>query len=313
MTRVKGTTMRPIARLRLALVAPVVVLALALDGCSDGEPVAADPADDPPASATEDPTPEPSEDPEPSETESADGATTTAAYFIADTDRAGPRLYREFQRAGGEPLEAAVEVLTAGPLDSDYRTAWQGGQLASATYDGDVISVVVDASVRTRPGGMSKPEAAAAVEQVVYTMQAAVQERAPVQFRTSDNPIDMVFGVPTSEPIANGPMLDVLSHMSLTTPEQGAVVDADTLEASGVGNGFEATVAWRILRGEELVDEGAGIMDGWMGAKLFPWALEVDVSGLAPGDYTFWVTTDDPTGGTEGIGAMTDDKEFTIE
>jgi len=307
--------MRPIARLRPALVAPVAVLALALVGCSDAEPVASDPTNDPPASETEEPAPEPSEDPEPSESESesADGGTTTAAYFIADTDRAGPRLYREFQRAGGEPLEAAVEVLTTGPLDPDYRTAWQGGQLASATYDGDVISVVVDPSVRSRPGAMSKPEAAAAVEQVVYTMQAAVQERAPVQFRTTDNPIDMVFGVPTSEPIANGPMLDVLSHMSLTTPEQGAVVDADTLEASGVGNGFEATVAWRILRGEEVVDEGAGIMDGWMGAKLFPWALEVDVSGLAPGDYTFWVTTDDPTGGTEGIGAMTDDKDFTIE
>ena len=26
-----------------------------------------------------------------------------------------------------------------------------------------------------------------------------------------------------------------------------------------------------------------------------------------------WATTDDPTGGTEGIGAMTDDKDFTIE
>jgi hypothetical protein len=305
--------MRPIARLRPALLASVAVLALALAGCSDAEPVAADPADDPPASETEEPTPEPSEDPEPSETESADGGTTTAAYFIADTDRAGPRLYREFQRAAGGPLEAAVEVLTAGPLDADYRTAWQGGQLASAAYDGDVISVVVDASVRTRPGGMSKPEAAAAVEQVVYTMQAAVQERAPVQFRTSDNPIDMVFGVPTSEPIVNGPMLDVLSHVNLTSPEQGAVVDGETLSVTGVGNSFEANVGWEIRQGDEAVQDGFATMAGWMEPKLFPFEVEVDVSGLAPGDYTFWVTTDDPTGGTEGIGAMTDDKDFTIE
>lgn len=305
--------MRPISRLRPALLASGAVLALALAGCSDAEPVAADPADDPPASETEEPTPEPSDDPEPSETQSADGGTTTAAYFIADTDRAGPRLYREFQRADGEPLEAAVEVLTAGPLDSDYRTAWQGGQLASATYDGDVISVVVDASVRTRPGGMSKPEAAAAVEQVVYTMQAAVQERAPVQFRTSDNPIDMVFGVPTSEPIVNGPMLDVLSHVNLTSPEQGAVVDGGTLSVTGVGNSFEANVGWEIRQGDAAVQDGFATMAGWMEPKLFPFEVEVDVSGLAPGDYTFWVTTDDPTGGTEGIGAMTDDKDFTIE
>jgi hypothetical protein len=305
--------MRHTARHRTALVAPLAVLALALAGCADAEPVASDPAEDPPASETEEPDPEPNQDPDPSETESADPGTTTAAYFIADTDRAGPRLYREFQRASGEPLDAAVEVLTAGPVDPDYRTAWQGGQLTSATYDGDYISVVVDPSVRQRPGGMSKAEAAAAVEQVIYTMQAAVQERAPVQFRTTENPIDMVFGRPTSEPLAEGRMLDTLSHVNLTSPEQGSVVDGDTLAVTGVGNSFEANVGWEIRQGDEAVQDGFATMAGWMEPKLFPFEVEVDVSGLAPGDYTFWVTTDDPTGGTEGIGAMTDDKEFTVE
>ena len=46
--------------------------------------------------------------------------------------------------------------------------------------------------------------------------------------------------------------------------------------------------------------------------KLFPFETTVDVSRLEPGSYTFWVTTDDPTGGTEGSGAMTDDREFTV-
>ena len=36
------------------------------------------------------------------------------------------------------------------------------------------------------------------------------------------------------------------------------------------------------------------------------------MSDLEAGDYTIWATTDDPTGGTEGAGAMTDSKEFTI-
>jgi hypothetical protein len=299
-------------RLRPFFVAPLAVLALTLAGCSDADPVAEDPAESP--SATEEPeSPAPEETTDPEETESTDEPETTAAgYFIGDTERAGPRLYREFQRASGEPLDAAVAVLTGGPLDPDYRTAWHGGRLVSASYDGEVISVVVDPGVRTRPGGMSKAEASAAVEQVVYTMQAAVQERAPVQFRTSDNPIDMVFGVPTSEPIVNGPLLDVLSHVNLTTPEQGAVVDGDTLTASGVGNSFEANLRWEIRQGDTTVDHGFATMAGWMGEKLFPFEVEVDVSGLAPGEYTFWVTTDDPSGG-EGIGAMTDDREFTIE
>ncbi len=300
-------------RLRPFLVAPLAVLALTLAGCSDADPVAEDPAaspSDPGKTGSSDPeeTDDPDESGSPDEPE-----TTAAGYFIGDTDRAGPRLYREFQRVSGEPLDAAVSLLTGGPLDPDYRTAWQGGQLASASYDGEVISVVVDPGARTRPGGMSKAEARAAVEQVVYTMQAAVQERAPVQFRTTDNPIDMVFGVPTSEPIVNGPMLTVLSHVNLTAPEQGAVVDGGTLTASGVGNSFEANLGWEIRQGDAVVDEGFATMAGWMGEKLFPFEIDVDVSGLATGEYTFWVTTDDPTGGTEGIGAMTDDREFTIE
>ena len=305
--------MRTTPRLRPFVVAPLAVLALTLAGCAD-DPVADDPAASPSSPEdTESPDPGESESPDPEETDSPDEPETTAAgYFIGDTERAGPRLYREFQRAGGEPLDAAVSVLTGGPNDPDYRSAWEGGQLASASYDGEVISVVVDPGVRTRPGGMSKAEARAAVEQVVYTMQAAVQERAPVQFRTSDNPIDMVFGVPTSEPIVNGPMLDVLSHVNLTTPDQGAVVGGSTLDVSGVGNSFEANLGWEIRQGDTVVDEGYAMLDGWMGAKLFPFELEVDVSGLAPGDYTFWVSTDDPSGG-EGIGAMTDDREFTIE
>ena len=35
--------------------------------------------------------------------------------------------------------------------------------------------------------------------------------------------------------------------------------------------------------------------------KLYPWTVSVDVSGLAPGDYTFVATNDDPSGG-EGVG-----------
>lgn len=294
----------------LSLLAAAVLL---LGACSDQAPA----ADDDPTRGTDRPTKTPdSEESAPTEPTPSDDSSagrTVAVYYIGDTERAGPRLYREFQRGEGETLEAARTALMSQPLDPDYRTAWDEGQIAAASYDGEIITVTVDPAVRKRPDDLTAAEARAAVEQVVYTMQAAVQERAPVQFRTTANPIDRVFGIPTSEPVANGPMLEVLSHMSLTSPEQGAVVTGDRLRASGVGNGFEATVSWRILRGDEIVDEGAGIMAGWMDDKLFPWELDIDVSGLQSGDYTFWVSTDDPTGGTEGIGAMTDDKDFTVE
>ena len=108
-------------------------------------------------------------------------------------------------------------------------------------------------------------------------------------------------------------MLQVLNHVSLTSPEQGATVSDDQLRVSGVGNSLEANLGWEIRRGDEVVKDGFATMEGWMADKLFPFEVTVDVADLVPGDYTFWVTTDDPTGGTEGIGAMTDDPTFRVE
>ena len=42
--------------------------------------------------------------------------------------------------------------------------------------------------------------------------------------------------------------------------------------------------------------KGFATAEGWMD-KLYPWQAEVDVSGLAPGTYTFVAMTDDPSGG----------------
>ena len=293
------------------LLVPLAACVLLLGACSeDPEPTASDPG---PTKASDRNTKPPKDEPSDPETSSSGGETesTVAAYFIGDTERAGPRLYREFQRQPGPPLNAAVVALME-PRDPDYRTAWTTGSISGVGLMDDVITVVVDPSVHDRPSDMSKAEARAAVQAVVYTMQAAVQQRAAVQFATDGNPIDQVFGVPTSEPITDAQVLSVLSHVSLTSPEQGQVVDDGTLEVSGVGNSFEANLGWEIRQGDAVVDDGFLTMEGWMEPKLFPFETSVDVSGLDPGEYTFWVTTDDPSGG-EGIGAMTDDRDFVVE
>ena len=46
--------------------------------------------------------------------------------------------------------------------------------------------------------------------------------------------------------------------------------------------------------------------------KLYPWTAEVDVSGLAPGTYTFVAMTDDPSGG-EGAGPTEDTKTIVVQ
>ena len=92
------------------------------------------------------------------------------------------------------------------------------------------------------------------MEQLIYTAQAAVQARAPVQFFLGENPIDQVFGVPTSEPLAEGKWSDVLSLMSVTAPEEGATVSG-SFEASGVASSFEANVQWQITQNGETVKD----------------------------------------------------------
>lgn len=297
------------------LLAPLAGSLLLLGACSDPAPVASDPE---PSRATDGAGPTPQEPTgsaaaPPSDDNSSDGR-TVPVYFVGDTERAGPRLYREFQRVEGDPLPAALALLTTGDaLDPDYRTLFPGGSFAGVSVeDGLIVVTLADDGWLTRAPGMTAAQARLAVQQLVRTVQGVQQERLPVEVRLGDEAVPL-FGVETSGGVSASPELDVLSHMSITAPEQGATVTGDTLRATGVGNGFEASVGWRILRGDEVVDQGAGQMEGWLEPRLFPWDLEVDVSDLAPGEYTFWVTTDDPTGGTEGVGAMTDDREFVVE
>ena len=71
--------------------------------------------------------------------------------------------------------------------------------------DGLLQVSISDAALRDRPPTMTEREAQLAVQQVVYTVQGAVQARAPVQFLLDGNPVDTVLGVPTAEPLAERP------------------------------------------------------------------------------------------------------------
>ncbi len=191
---------------------------------------------------------------------------------------------------------------------------WPEGSLADAVYDGDVIHVAItSAEYRMIPAGVDEATAQAAVESVIYTLQGAAQERAPVQFRFDGNPVDQVYGVPTSEPLANAPILETLNHMSVTEPAQASTHSGE-MTISGVGNSFEANIQWKLLAsGGDVVDEGFVTAEGWMEEKLFPWSGTVDLSGLEPGTYTFVAQTDDPSGGAEGNGPAVDTKQFTVQ
>ena len=63
---------------------------------------------------------------------------------------------------------------------------------------------------------------------------------------------------------------------------------------------------------DRRIESAPAIMDaGWI-ERLYPWEVEVDVSGLPFGHYTFVALTDDPSGGTEGFGPASDTRTIIV-
>jgi hypothetical protein len=260
----------------------------------------------------------PSPSPSPSETEPPASAQTVPVYFVGDTP-SGLRLYREFQEVTtSDAATTAVELAVTGSAqDPDYSTTWPDGTgVAEVSYNGDVITVDLTGAERTRPDGVSEEQAAIAVEQVIYTAQAALQQGRPgVQLLLDGQRTDQVLGVPTAEPLANGPVLQTLALVSISSPSEGETVSGGTLEVSGVANSFEANVIVRIQRweGTEVVLQEPITAEGWMGEQLFPFEGTLDLSDVPPGEYLLIASTDDPSGGAEGPGPHIDTRRIVVE
>jgi hypothetical protein len=249
-------------------------------------------------------------------------------YYAGDTP-AGLRLYREFHKLPGTGGQgdvtaadsAAKAAVSHTPLDPDYRGLWPEGTNADVSDAGDhlIVNLVAPgggATLHDRPSSMTADEAQLALEQVIYSVQAAFGKgRVPVQFLLDEKNSDQVLGQPTSEPLAAGPVLDTLSHVNLTTPEEGVEISSNQLAVSGVANSFEANVVIRLQRfeGTYIALQKPLTAEGWMGEKLFPFSGSFDISSVAPGKYILMAMTDDASGGAEGNGAFSDTKIITIK
>ena len=313
-TSPKGRTMR--SHTLAAIVSTAALALLTLAGCStDPEPTATDPTPTSDSSNTA-PTEEPGEPQAstapPSESPEEPDLTTVPAYFVGETPQ-GPRLYREFQRVTGDPSMEAFALLAAGKAaDPDYLSFVPEGGPSSVEHDegaGLIVVELPDDGWTTPTDGMDEVRAELAVQQIVYTLQGVAQSRDPVEFRLG-GAATRIFGIDSAGGIGHGDPLETLALVSVTTPEEGATVSG-SFSASGVASSFEATVPWEIRRGDTVVERGFSTAEGWMD-KLYPWATDVDVSGLAPGEYQFVAMTDDPSGG-EGGGPHEDSKTITVE
>lgn len=300
----------------VALVAASVMTALALT--TGGTPQRSDPDPATSTSPSETATDPTSPDP-PTELETS----TVPVYYVGDTPD-GPRLYREFRRLPGDPLEAAVSAAVGRtldgvglpPLDPDYRVPWPSLTRARAALDatGDTIEIDLggdpEGSLHNR-GDLTGAEAGLAVEQLVRTAQGVVGERLPVRFLLYGEITDQVLGEPASEPLTTGSDLAVLAHVSLTAPAEGQEVDNDGgLIVDGLANSFEGNVVITVERlddGEVLVEEPT--IAGTYEDRLFPFTVRLNVVDVPAGDYLVRARTDDPSG--EGR-FHTDSRRITV-
>lgn len=303
-------TARTRTRLAALLATSVVVLA----GCGTEDPQADDPNDA--QTKSDKPTKEPSPtSATPSASDSGSPDTVTVPIYFVGRTPIGPRLFREFRKVEADnPLEEATALMLAGDaLDPDYGTAFPDGGFESVSFSEGAGAIVVQVHDDgwTKPGpGMSKREARLAIQQLVYTVQGVQQQRVPVLVQLGSEPVPL-FGVDTSSGLQQAPELDVLAFVNVTTPEQDATVP-DSFAASGVASSFEGTVPWEVRdeSGKQVL-EGFAQAEGYVD-KLYPWQTDVDVSGLAPGTYTFVAMTDDPSDG-EGAGPTEDTKTITVQ
>jgi hypothetical protein len=237
---------------------------------------------------------------------------TVPVYFAAETTR-GTRLYREFRTTEGpegDEARVAARLALGDAADPDYRSDWPDGTgVSSVDYDGDVITVDLTAGpdgLRDRPAGMSQEQAAMAIEQMIYTVQAAVQQGRPgVQLLVDGEHSDTVLGQPASEPLSQGDPTEVLAQVWIIEPTQEQELTAP-FTVSGLGAAFEANLVWELRQGDRVVKQGFTTAE--VCCEMAPYSFEVNVP---PGDYTLVVEDTDPSGG-EGFGPWRDTKQITV-
>lgn len=243
-------------------------------------------------------------------------AARVSVYLVGDTPQ-GPRLFREphsVESGGDNRLEAAAALLTSGDaIDPDYRTLFPAGSFKAVERTGAGYTVrLADTSYVAR-GSLSRAEARLAVQQLVYTLQHVGGTADPVRVLGPSGKPSTLFGVRTSQGVADAPQLDVLGLVNVASPKQGDTVSGK-LAARGRASSFEGTVPWQILRGGAdgaVVKKGFATAAGYLD-RLYAWRTTINVSGLKPGDYTFVAMTDDASGG-EGGGPTEDSKTFTVQ
>jgi Immunoglobulin-like domain of bacterial spore germination/Sporulation and spore germination len=275
---------------------------------SDGPSPTEQNADEPTDAASDDPTAEATGD-------AGEETTAVPVYFVGDQP-AGPRLFREFHQLPVEDVEASqvADALRAAvegaALDPDYGSPWPAGTTVSGvSIDGtgpdDIVWIDLSGDVAQAPPGMGPEEPGLALQQLIFTAQAVLQQRQPVGFLIDGEVASTVLGMTVDGPLQPSDPMEVQGSVWIIDPQNGAEVPT-TFTVNGRGAFFEANVRWELLKDGDVVDEGFTTAEE--GMTLSPYSFEVTAE---PGDYVLRVFDEDMSGG-EGFGSPEDTKEITV-
>lgn len=251
--------------------------------------------------------------PRPSVPQAQSAPTTAAAtralavYYVHDTDT-GPKLYREFHRvpasrAGARgAVDAMIRVRAADP---DYTSLWpRATRVLGTSLRGDTATVNLSREATRGSAGASFE--AISLQQLVYTVTAAVPAAKRVRLLVEGRPVESLWGhvgVGT-KPMTRAPQVDVLAPVWLEAPAQGATAGR-TVRLRGQATVFEATVSWEVRRGRTLVKRG--FTNATVGAPgRGTWSASVT---LPPGSYLARAFASSPK---DGRPTFVDDKAFRV-
>ncbi len=307
-TRVRRTSSRRWAPVLVgagAVAATVVAATFVVNGVSD------DPErPDDPQVASNGPT-----------SDSEDQVTAAAALYFVGATPTGPRLYREFQAVTPttdpeQKVLTALQRLTFGPRDPDYRTLWPTDSFEGVRVEDDRIVVEIGAEALAPAG----PAASLGLQQAVYTAEGALGDTLPLAFERDSEPVRTVLGFRVGAVVDRDRGFDLTAPVNITDPSEQLTIEEDSVVANGtVSANAQWPVTWTLRRAGVVVAEGEAVPLDITGpdarATLHApgWETEeLDLSGLAPGEYVFEVTVLDAGQTSDRPTAFSDTRTITV-
>jgi hypothetical protein len=173
-------------------------------------------------------------------------------------------LFREFVKddlpspaTGEQKAEESLRLsMGAPPTGSTYVATWAGITPIGVDVSGSALTIRLSSGLT----GVSGEKAGLAVQQLVWTSQAAVGKVLPVTFVLADGDAEVAPGYPAgrtyTRPTDPTQVSRVLSALWIDQPSRGAVLPAgQAVKVKGVASTFEANVGWEVL----ALDTGSAV------------------------------------------------------